>query len=302
LVIGRSKEVGGHLNDPHVSRKHCQVQVESGALVLRDRGSTGGTFVNGQQITEHVLRPGDVIRVGETELRLAGESPATDDEAQLKPVSSIIDAGLGQQTPAALAASPSVKKLTDLVGQTLGAYKLVHVLAAGRTGLVFHAQDTRHAGNSVALKVLKEEFSKDEEKMQRFVRAMKTMLPLRHPNLVSILNAGKTGPYCWIAMEYIEGQSLTQYIKERGFGGMIDWPMAFRVAVHVGRALDFAHQRQIIHRAVTPTNILVEAGTDQAKLGDLMLAKALEGTLAQAITHSGELLGDVDYMSPERTH
>ncbi|HMC67485.1 MAG TPA: serine/threonine-protein kinase, partial [Gemmataceae bacterium] len=276
LVIGRSKDVAGHLNDPHVSRTHCDLHVESGELVLRDRGSTGGTFVNGQQITQHVLRPGDVIRVGETELRLPGDSPAKDDEPQLKPVSSIIEAGLGQQTPAALAASASVKKLTDLVGQTLAAYKLVHVLAAGRTGLVFHAHDTRHA-DSVALKVLKEEFSKDDEKMRRFVRAMKTMLPVRHPNLVSILNAGKSGAYCWIAMEYVEGRSLTQYIKERGFGGMIDWPVAFRVALHVGRALDFAHQRQIIHRAVTPTNILLEGDTGQAKLGDLMLAKALEG-------------------------
>ncbi len=299
LVIGRGKDVAGHIDDPRVSRTHCQVQVEGGELVLLDRGSTGGTFVNGEKINQHVLQPGDVIRIGETELQLPGDPAAEEEEPQLKPVSSIMDAGLG--APGALAASASVKKLTDLVGQTLAAYKLVHVLAPGRTGLVFHAEDTRHGG-SVALKVLKEEFSKDEKKMQRFVRAMKTMLPVRHPNLIAVLNAGKTGPYCWIAMEFVDGQSLTQFITQRGFGGMIDWPAALRVAVHVARGLQYAHQQQIIHRAVTPQNILLEEGSKQAKLGDLMLAKALEGTQARAITNSGELLGDIDYMSPERTH
>src|SRR5262249_52070619 len=75
----------------------------------------------------------------------------------------------------------------------------------------------------------------------------------------------------------------------------------YKVAVQVGRALEYAQGQQIIHRNVTPQNILIQATDKVAKLGDLMLAKALEGSLAQQITRPGELVGEVAYMSPERT-
>jgi serine/threonine protein kinase len=82
---------------------------------------------------------------------------------------------------------------------------------------------------------------------------------------------------------------------------MLDWKYAFRVGLDVGRALAYAHGQGIIHRDVTPANILIEASTKRAKLADLMLAKALEGALARQITRPGEIVGDVNYMSPERT-
>jgi len=102
-------------------------------------------------------------------------------------------------------------------------------------------------------------------------------------------------------MELVEGETLTQVIKRIGIAGMLDWKYSFRVAVHVGRALDYANGLGIIHRAIAPNNILVRTADKVTKLGDLMLAKALEGTLAQQVTKPGELVGDVQYMSPERT-
>jgi serine/threonine-protein kinase len=173
-------------------------------------------------------------------------------------------------------------------------------LATGASGMVFRAQDEEHS-RTVALKVLWPETSKDEEAVQRFVRAMKTMLPVRHENIVQIYAAGKTGPYCWLAMEYVEGESLTDVIARIGTLGMLDWQYAFRVAVHIARALEAAAGHDIIHRNVTPANILVRASDKTAKLGDLMLAKAMSGTLARQVTRPGQLVGDVLYMSPERT-
>jgi len=94
---------------------------------------------------------------------------------------------------------------------------------------------------------------------------------------------------------------MTEVIKRIGIAGMLDWKYAFRVGVHIGRALEYAHNQGIIHRGVTPPNILLRSADKQALLGDLMLAKALEGTNAKQVTRPGELVGDVTYMSPERT-
>jgi serine/threonine-protein kinase len=127
------------------------------------------------------------------------------------------------------------------------------------------------------------------------------MMPLRHPNLVSLFGAGKKGPYCYVAMEYVEGESLHQVIHRIGSAGMLDWRHAFRVAVHLARGLDFAHSHKVIHRNITPRNVLIRSTDRMTLLGDLMLARALEGTLAEQITKPGELLGDVRFMSPERT-
>ncbi len=113
--------------------------------------------------------------------------------------------------------------------------------------------------------------------------------------------AGKTGAFCWMAMDYVEGEIMTQVIQRIGVAGMLDWRYGYRVALHITRALEYAHGQAIVHRNVTPQNILLRTSDKTVLLGDLMLAKALEGTLAKQITRPGQLLGDVAYMSPERT-
>jgi serine/threonine protein kinase len=286
------------LTDTHVSRVHCEVQLDGKRVTIKYAKSASGTFVNGQRIAEQTMQPGDIIRIGETELRLEGARDA--DAETLVPDPAV--AAKGVKHPGAAGAKPeaAVVQLADLAGKPLSHYQLDRVLATGQTGLIFLARDTKD-DEAVALKVLKPEFSQNEEEMQRFVRSMKTMLPIRHENLVSIYNAGKTGPYCWIAMEFVDGESLTQVMKRIGYGGRLDWIHAFRVAVHIGRALDYAHSRHIIHRNIMPQNIMIRTSDKLTKLGDLMLAKALEGTLAQQVTRPGELIGDIHYMAPERT-
>jgi serine/threonine protein kinase len=284
VQVGRSQSTTAQLNDPAVSRVHFKVEVGPERAVLHNL-SAQGTLVNGKPATERELKAGDVIRLGNTELRyvIAEQSEA----ATVAP-------------PPAPAVSGGAAALEKLVGQTLSHFAVERIIARGASGVVFRATDTQ-GDKTVALKVLHPEFAQNEEDVQRFVRAMKTMLPVRHPNLVAIYGAGKTGPYCWLAMEHIEGQSLTQVIEEIGIRGMLSWKKAFGVAVDVCRALEYAHGQAILHRNVTPSNILVRVRDNAAVLGDLMLAKALEGSLAQQITRPGQLVGDVSYMSPERT-
>ena len=193
-----------------------------------------------------------------------------------------------------------MRDLSKLVGESLAHYDISMEIGKGASGVVFHATDTKD-NKPVALKVLQPEFAQDEESVQRFVRAVKTMLPMQHPNLIRLYSAGKTKGFCWVAMEYIAGENMTDVIKRISVAGMLDWRHAFRVGVHIGRALEYCHSKQIIHRNVTPTNILLETTTKDVKLGDLMLAKAFEGVLAKQITRPGEIIGDVAYMSPERT-
>jgi serine/threonine protein kinase len=286
LLVGRGKAAPARLSDPRVSRKHCRVQAEGDRARVVDAGSVAGTLVNGRRVEESRLRPGDVLQVGDTRLRLEWQD---EDDADTR-------------LPAAAPRAPALRaeRLHELTGTRLSGYEVGPVLARGRSGLVFQARSSRD-GRDVALKVLWPEFSQDETEVKRFVRAMRTMIPLRHPHLVGLYNAGKTGRYCWIAMERVEGESVAEVLRQAGGAPPSDWRFALRVATHVSRALAFAHYHHIIHRDITPQNILVRAADGAAKLGDLMLAKALEGGLAATITRPGELLGEVRYLSPERT-
>jgi serine/threonine protein kinase len=292
LVFGRAETADARLSDPFASRTHCRVEVQQGKVRLIDAGSRSGTLVNGQQISQCELQPGDVVKLGYTELLF-----------QLEAHDHLADGTRAPSDGAGPSEPPSASGITvllGLAGKKIAQFEVQQKLATGCSGMVFRARDAER-DRPVALKVLWPDTMKDEEAVGRFVRAMKTMLPVRHPNIVELYGAGRSGPYCWIAMEYVEGESLTQVILRSSRGGMLGWEQAFRVAVHVTRALQAAFARDIIHRNITPANILVRSADQVVKLGDLLLAKALAGAMARRITHIGDLVGDVQYMSPEST-
>jgi pSer/pThr/pTyr-binding forkhead associated (FHA) protein len=282
LLIGRGRNTGAQLSDPSVSRVHCEVKVEGERAVLLDLASSTGTQVNARRVERHELEPDDLISVGDTRLRF--EAP---DEAEEVPV------------PAGVARPPLLpaESLGELTGCWVGRYQLGPVRARGQSGVVFQGQDSKD-GQPVALKVFWPEFTRDPREVRRFIRAIKTMIPMHHVHLVRILNAGLTNPYCWLVMEYVDGKSAAEVIDQ---GATFPWQEALRVAVHVSRALVFAHFHQIIHRNVAPRNILVSAADGVAKLGDLLTAKAMEASPSLQVTRPGELVGDVHYMAPERT-
>jgi serine/threonine protein kinase len=284
VQIGRSQAATSRLTDPTVSRVHCEIEATNGKAVLHNI-STNGTIINGEAVTERALQNGDVIRIGNSELRFAASQPGEASTEMLPPPLQPATAG---------------GELSSLVGRAITHYQIDAIIARGTTGTVFKARDGRD-NTVVALKVLQPEFSHNDDEMQRFIRAMKTMLPVHHPNIVQIFAAGKTASWCWIAMEFVDGESLTRVIQRIGVANMLDWKHAYRVAVHIAQALDYAHGQNIIHRNVTPQNILLRHSDKVAKLGDLMLAKALEGVMAKDVTKPGELVGDVAYMAPERT-
>jgi serine/threonine protein kinase len=285
VQIGRGANTTTKLNDLRASRNHCVVQVKGEEVTVSDANSQEGTFVNNQRITAPLpLQLGDVIRVGATELRLDPVDIANE-KTMAYP---------GPEVPRDAGKAP----LTDLVGKSLGAFRIQEVVAGGDTSTIYRARDTRD-DREVALKVFRPEYSKSDAEMQRLVRTIQPLLGVRHPNLVALYGADKTGPHCWVAMELVEGENLAQLIQRAGVAGMVDWQHALRVAVHLARGLEYLHKHQIVHRNVLPVNVLISKSDKATKLGAVMKARPI-GAPPEPGPGPTETLRDLAFMPPER--
>lgn len=306
LRVGRGAECELTLHDPSVSRLQFEILFENGRPVLVDNGSRWGTLVNGVIIDRHELRPEDRISVGDTELRwIPVSDPSASTIAPARPPVFIAATVSPQPSPLVqpAAARPVFRRTLDpstFVGQTFTSYQVQFVEAKARTGIVFRALD-RDSQAAVALKLFWPELMHTSQAMNRFLRTIETMGPHRHSNLVALYDAGVSDGLCWTASEFVIGESVKQLISNIGVAGMLDWRRVLRIAIDVTKALEFAASHQVVHRNITPTNILVRRSDGVAKLGDLMLAKALDSLGLEAVTRAGEIIGDLPYLSPEQT-
>lgn len=174
-----------------------------------------------------------------------------------------------------------------------GRYELLEKIGDGGMAVVYKAR-CRLLNRFVAIKILKPEFTKDLKFIENFRRESQAAASLSHPNIVNIYDVGKEGNIYYIVMELIEGQVLSDIIKNDG-------PMAYAKAVEIVKqialALSFAHKNHIIHRDVKPHNVLItREGT--AKITDFGIAKAVNaGTI---VGNTGTIMGSVHYFSPEQ--
>ena len=285
LFVGRGAEASARLSDASVSRQHCRIEFVNNTIHVHDTGSASGTFVNGVPITNQIIYPGDVLVLGDTHLRVES-------------------GGAGRTVAPRGRAIPSLRDLTHLIGQKLVHYRLVESVACGERGQVFVATDERK-GTKVAVKVLWPDLCAQPEERQRFERAMRTVYKVKHPNIVRVLQAASTtlpdeSHLCWFASEFVDGPSLRELVGRVGTAGMLDWQIAWHITNHIAAALECAHENGILHRNITPDNVLMSVGDNTSKLGDLMLAKATSHLTTSDITRPGQLVGDIAYMSPER--
>lgn len=180
-----------------------------------------------------------------------------------------------------------------MIGKTLGSrYEIIEHLGEGGMAVVYKAKDTL-LQRLVTVKVLRSEFSADEEFVARFHHEAQAVASLSHPNIVNVFDVGREGDVHYLVMEFIDGEDLKTKIKRRG---RFDPSEAAAIARQVADALSHAHQQMIIHRDVKPHNILITP-EGQAKLADFGIAREASGTtLAQTKT----LVGSVHYISPEQ--
>ncbi len=178
-------------------------------------------------------------------------------------------------------------------GRLLGnRYQLIERIGGGGMAIVYKAKCLL-LNRYVAVKILRSEFTDDEEFVKRFRVEAQAAASLNHPNIVSIYDVGKQDDSQYIVMEFIDGITLKDYINEKG---VLPWRESIGIAVQICSALEQAHKNHIVHRDIKPHNIMITS-EGIAKVTDFGIARAVTSA---TITMVGSTIGSVHYFSPEQ--
>ena len=195
--------------------------------------------------------------------------------------------------------------MRDLIGRTLGHYRIVEKIGEGGMGEVYRAHDER-LDRDVAIKVLPDAVAQDPDRIGRFEREAKLLASLNHPNIATLYGLEEHEGQRFLVMELVEGETLAERLKK----GPIPVDDALPVALQIAEGLEAAHEHGIIHRDLKPANVMVSP-EGEVKVLDFGLAKAWHveesdadlthsPTLTGQMTAAGVLLGTAAYMSPEQ--
>jgi DNA helicase-2/ATP-dependent DNA helicase PcrA len=193
-----------------------------------------------------------------------------------------------------------------IIEQTIAHYRILEPLGAGGMGAVYKAYDTK-LHRVIALKLLKPEYVSQQDRRRRFFQEARAASALNHPHILTVYDVGEDDGKPYIAMEYVEGETLRQKISSRAFQVKEN----LEIAIQIAEGLSKAHEAGIIHRDLKPENLMIRRD-GYAKILDFGLAKLIaqrerafvvdseQKTLLRVETESGTMMGTVNYMSPEQ--
>lgn len=313
FLIGRTSDSHLYLpDDRFFSRHHCLLEISPPRCLLRDLGSTNGTFVNGRKVSEAALQNGDKIQGGETVLLVevvsgetANNSPGAVPAKPIVVEVQCVNCGRSEQAQAAT----SDEHLTFLcedcraelrnTPQPIPGYEMIRVLGRGGMGCVTLARDQK-SGRGVAIKTLLPEFAVSDKAMRRFMREVDVAAALKHPNIVEFIDRGVHNGVVYLVTEFVDGADAAKLADSRG--GHLAPAEAIVIITQVLDALSHAHDHGYIHRDIKDQNILVRSSGNElsAKLTDFGLAKSFTQSGMSGVTVAGEMAGTLAYMPPEQ--
>ncbi|MDX2087815.1 MAG: serine/threonine-protein kinase [Kofleriaceae bacterium] len=205
--------------------------------------------------------------------------------------------------PVLYAASPAVPSMEEPVQKSLERYDVLDRIAVGGMAEVFLAKAYGAHGfeKTIAIKRILPELASDPEFAARFIAEAKVAVRLSHANIVQVFDFGRIGESLFIAMEYVDGLDLAAMLRKfKDEGRQVPLPAAFHIAIEIMRALDFAHGHNVVHRDVSPSNILVSRA-GEVKIADFGIAVAARPHTGSTSTGPRKVMGKWRYMSPEQT-
>lgn len=297
-LIGRG--TASALPLPHdllVSPEHCELDVSEAGVRIRDLGSRSGTVVNGTRIGDAALRNGDEVRLGMSVLSVQlSRHRSLHDTVIVESAAADSVAG-GQSSQVALssqvASSRSPRGVLEIPG-----YTITSKIGAGGMGVVYDAIDS--SGQRVAIKTIIPCEGTSRRAVDLFRREMQLLASLDHPHIVRFRQDGESAGQIYLVMDYIETVDIRELAKSLEPGDRLR--MLCTIACQVLDALDYAHQRKLVHRDVKPRNILVARGERglHAWLADFGLAKNFEQAGLSQLTADQEIRGTPAFMPWEQ--
>lgn len=290
LTVGRrdvAQSVDVACEDPHVSRRHCELRQDGEDRLAVTDTSSYGTFINGERVEGQAwAKAGDRLVLGhEYALSILVLGPVACQTEIQRPTPQTGRTSIGTPPASLLVDAPP----EGVAPQRVGKYELGREIGRGGMGVVYRGRCTE-TGREVALKVI-HGFTEDEVRA-RFEREARLAAKLGdYPAIVKVRDWGVAGPNAlFLAMDFVDGQPLTTALREG-----LERRIGVKLVARVARAVHYAHLQGVIHRDLKPDNVIVTKG-HQVRLTDFGIAKES----GSKITMTGMAMGTPNYMAPEQ--
>jgi pSer/pThr/pTyr-binding forkhead associated (FHA) protein len=310
FIFGRASDCHAHLpDDTFVSRHHFILEVNPPLARLRDLGSLNATHVNNRKCggrnegetpeegakrkyPEVDLNHGDRIRVGDTIMAVTIEHAKAqpDESAQVREELARLIFEVN---------APKEKKAERFIEQQIGGYIVEKELGRGGFGAAYLARRMKD-NQRIALKVMLSQVAVDKSNLEQFLREIRNVSSLKHPNIVQIFDFGSTDGIFYFAMEWCEGGGVDRLMAQHK--GKVPLQLAKPIILQSLDALAHAHSKGFVHRDLKPSNILLSFAQNNvvAKLGDFGLAKSFEKAGLSGLTLTGNYAGTPYFIPREQ--